>query len=58
LAAAAPLATSAPATTTRYACKYRGREAETEGMGGILMVYPEPDSTILFQLDANSGAPT
>jgi hypothetical protein len=44
--------------TTRYAGEYRWREADNEEMGGILTVYPESDSTILFQVDANDGAPS
>ncbi|MGI4873891.1 MAG: hypothetical protein ACRYFX_22250 [Janthinobacterium lividum] len=48
-----------PATpaTTRYAGEYRWREAEKDDMGGTLTVYPESDSTILFQVEANDGAP-
>lgn len=53
-AAAAPVASPA---TTRYAGKYRWREADKDDMGGTLTVYPESDSTILFQVDANGGAP-
>ena len=58
-AAAAPAAAAHPAAlaTTRYAGEYRWREAGTEEIGGILTVYPESDSTILFQVDANGGAP-
>ena len=52
---AAPAA-AAPATT-RYAGEYRWREADKADMGGTLTVYPESDSTILFQVDANGGAP-
>jgi hypothetical protein len=43
--------------TTRYAGEYRWREADIKDMGGTLTVYPESDSTLLFQLDANGGAP-
>lgn len=51
-----PVRTATPATT-RYAGQYTWREAEPEGMGGTLTMYPESDSTILFQVDANGGAP-
>ena len=52
--AAAPVASPA---TMRYAGEYRWREDEKDDMGGTLTVYPESDSTILFQVDANGGAP-
>jgi hypothetical protein len=58
--AAAPVATPAhvkAAATTRYAGEYRWRDADNKEMGGTLTVYPESDSTILFQVDANGGAP-
>lgn len=54
--AAAPPMASAPATT-RYAGEYRWRVADKADMGGVLTVYPESDSTILFDLDANGGEP-
>lgn len=56
---AALLATArvATAATTRYAGEYSWREADIEGMGGTLTVYPESDSTILFRLESNGGAP-
>ena len=61
-AAAAPPAASAAsahpaARTTRYAGEYTWRDADNKEMGGTLTVYPESDSTILFQLDANGGGP-
>lgn len=62
--ATVPPATSpAPARTTavatrHYAGEYRWREAEKDDMGGTLTVYPESDSTILFSLEANGGAPS
>jgi hypothetical protein len=59
-----PDATSAPAApartaaaTTRYAGEYRWRDADNKEMGGTLTVYPESDSTILFYLESNDGAP-
>ena len=55
--AAAAAAHPAVLATTRYAGEYRWREADNQEMGGILTVYPESDSTILFQVDANDGAP-
>ncbi|UOQ53405.1 hypothetical protein [Hymenobacter cellulosivorans] len=55
-AAAAPSGPAQPATTT-YAGEYRWGAAAAEEAGGILTVYPESDSTVLFQLDANDGAP-
>jgi hypothetical protein len=45
------------AATTRYAREYRWREADKNDRGGTLTVYPESDSTILFSLQANAGAP-
>ena len=57
--AAPPAAAAHPAAlaTARYAGEYRWREAENQEVGGILTVYPESDSTILFQVDANDGPP-
>lgn len=54
---AAPPPAAAALATTRYAGEYRWREADKDDMGGTLTVYPESDSTILFQVDANGGAP-
>lgn len=48
---------AAVATTTRYAGEYRWRDTDNKEMGGMLTVYPESDSTILFNLQANGGAP-
>lgn len=58
-ATAAPAAAAHPAApaTTRYAGVYTWREANNKDTGGTLTVYPESDSTILFQLEANGGAP-
>ena len=53
---AAPDRASA-AATTRYAGEYRWREPDKDDMGGTLTVYPESDSTILFSLQSNGGAP-
>jgi len=47
---------AAGVATTRYAGEYCWREAENPEMGGTLTVYPESDSTILFNLEANDGA--
>lgn len=58
--AVAPKAAAAgPAqlATTRYAGEYRWGAAAAEEAGGILTVYPESDSTVLFQIDANDGSP-
>ena len=57
--AAPEAASTKPATfaTTRYAGEYRWREPDKDDMGGTLTVYPESDSTILFQVEANDGAP-
>lgn len=55
-AATSAVASAAPATL-RYAGEYRWDEADKADMGGTLTVYPESDSTILFQVDANGGEP-
>jgi len=54
--ATVPAAAKAIATT-RYAGEYRWREADKADMGGTLTVYPESDSTILFYVESNDGAP-
>ncbi len=48
----------AAAGTMRYAGEYAWHEAENKEVGGTLTVYPESDSTILFSLQASSGAPS
>ncbi|UOR06441.1 hypothetical protein MUN82_04935 [Hymenobacter aerilatus] len=58
--AATPLATRptlAPLATATYAGEYRWGRPEADESGGILIVYPESDSTVLFQVDANDGPP-
>ena len=56
-AAPPPTLARAAVATTRYAGTYRWREADNPEMGGTLAVYPESDSTILFYLESNDGAP-
>jgi hypothetical protein len=58
---AAPAAeASAPATlaTTKYGGTYSFGDNAEKGPVGHLSVYPESDSSLLFYLDVNKGAPS
>ena len=48
---------AAPARPTRDAGEYCWRDADNREMGGTLTAYPESDSTIIFYLESNDGAP-
>ncbi|UOQ72555.1 hypothetical protein [Hymenobacter cellulosilyticus] len=43
--------------TAQYAGQYWWGKTAGEEPSGLLTVYPESDSTVLFQVDANGGAP-
>jgi len=53
-----PAPTKSTPATTALAGEYRWGNQAGDQPGGLLWVYPESDSTVLFYVDANDGPPT